>query len=145
MVLNERGILKSFNLVVYPPHLVVVIGDMKEEVHRLYKPDDPEYNAFLPPTEECPCKTYTVLDKEDEGFDILIWVNNLDSCKGHHFCHEVTHAALEIFKYVGATIDVENQEPFCYLTGNLYRLMAGTYDEYNDFLKAKDKKKSKKK
>lgn len=142
MVLNEKGIIKEFDLVIYPTHLIVVIGELSNEVHQLYKPDDPQYDAFLSPDEEHPCKTYTVLNKKDDGFDIMVWVKDLGSCKGHHFCHEVGHAALEIFKFIGAEVDVNNQEPFCYLIGNLYRLMSGTYDELINY---KSKKSSKKK
>ena len=141
MVLNEKGIIKEFDLVIYPTHLIVVIGELSDKVHQLYKPDDPQYDSFLPPDDDHPCKTYTVLNKKDNGFDIMVWVKDLESCRGHYFCHEVGHVALEIFKYTGAIVDVENQEPFCYLLGNLYRLMAGAYDELFEFKKKSKKKK----
>lgn len=34
-----------------------------------------------------------------------------------NIAHESTHAALEIFAYVGARISYDNQEPYAYLVG----------------------------
>lgn len=31
--------------------------------------------------------------------------------------HESSHAAMDIFSYIGATVDLDNQEPYSYLVG----------------------------
>lgn len=142
MVLNQKGILRQFNLVIYPVDFVVAIGDVKKELEETYKPADDKYVGFGSPTEENPGKTFEAIEKATEIPCSLIWIKDLESCRGSYLCHEVGHSAMDIFGFIGAKVDIANQEPFCYLLGNLYRFINGTYNEYKDFL---DKKKSTKK
>jgi len=145
MVLNQKGILKQFNLVIYPVDFVVAIGDVKKEVDELYKPADEQYVGFGVPTEENPGKTFEAIEKATETPCSLIWIKDLESCRGSYLCHEVGHSAMDIFGFIGAKVDIANQEPFCYLLGNLYRLINGAYNEYKDFLDKKKTTKKKKK
>ena len=141
MVLNKKGILKQFSLVVYPVDFVVAIGDVKKELEKTYKPADDKYVGFGNPTKENPARTFEAVEI-DTGFPCsLVWVKDLDSCRGSYFCHEVGHAALDIFAYIGAKVDTDNQEPFTYLLGNLYRLINGAYFELKDYEPKKSPKK----
>ena len=144
MILNQKGIIRQFNLVVYPVDFVVAIGDVKAELEKNYRPADDKYVGFGCPTEENPGKTFEAIEKDTDVPCSLIWIKDLDSCRGSYLCHEVGHSALDIFAFIGAEVDVANQEPFCYLLGNLYRLINGAFNEYKEFLDKK-KPKSKKK
>ena len=144
MILNSKGIIRQFDLVIYPLDFVVVIGaKLKDEVEKEYKPAEPEYVGFNPPTYEHPAATFNVVQKSTYKPCVMIGVSSLEDCKGSFFCHEVTHAALELYKFIGAEVDVENQEPFAYLTGNLFRLLNGAFYELRDYKPEKLKTKKK--
>ena len=143
MILNEKGILKEFELVVYPLPFVAVIGDLEKEVNDAYAPVDEGYTAIGKPGEGYGATTYHVRNKETSQLCCLVWVPNMEECKGSNFAHEAGHVTLEVFKYIGAHIDYEDQEPFCYLLGTIFRLMNGAFYEWKEFLEKKDKKKFK--
>ena len=46
MILNEKGILQEFDLVIYPVQLIIAIGDLEKEINRFYKPFDEQYNRI---------------------------------------------------------------------------------------------------
>jgi hypothetical protein len=141
MVLNEKGIIKQFNLVIYPVDFVVAIGAVKEELEKVYKPADEQYVGFGEPNDAHPCKTFEAIQKEGDVPCSLIWIKDLEACRGSYFCHEVGHSALDIFAFIGAKPDVDNQEPFTYLLGNLFRLLNGAFYEFRDYKPKKSKKK----
>ena len=141
MVLNEKGILKQFSLVVYPIDLVVVIGDMEDEVNKRYVPRDKQYDWLSPPPEGIAEAVYNVREKKTGLYCLLIWIPKVEDCKGYYICHESGHLALEIFKYIGAYIDYDDQEPFCYLLGTVFRLINGAFYEFKDYKPKKSKKK----
>lgn len=141
MVLNERGILKQFSLVVYPIDIVVAIGDVEEEVNKHYIPKDSEYDYLAAPSNDVPAAVFMVEERETGAYCLMIWVPKTADCKGSYFCHESGHVALEIFKYIGAHIDYEDQEPFCYLLGTVFRLINGAFYEWKDYKPKKQKKK----
>lgn len=141
MVLNEKGILRQFSLVVYPIDLVVAIGDMEDEINKRYIPRDKQYDWLSPPPEEVAEAVYNVEEKETGLYCLMIWIPKIDDCKGSYFCHESGHLAIEIFKYIGAHIDYDNQEPFCYLLGTIFRLINGAFYELKDYKPKKSKKK----
>ncbi len=141
MVLNETGILRRFNLVIYPIDFVVAIGDVETDVNNYFAPNDENANWLIAPGKGVPGSTYLV-HTEDKQLCVMVWIRSLDDCRGSVFAHECGHAALEIFRYVGAKADFDNQEPYCYLLGNLFRLLNGAFYELRDY---KPKNKSKKK
>ena len=141
MVLNEKGILRQFSLVVYPIDLVVAIGDMEDEINKRYIPRDKLYDWLSPPPEEVAEAVYNVEEKETGLYCLMIWIPKIDDCKGSYFCHESGHLAIEIFKYIGAHIDYDDQEPFCYLLGTIFRLINGAFYELKDYKPKKSKKK----
>ena len=143
MLLNKKGIIKQFNLVVYPVDFVVAIGDVKQELEEMYRPCDEEYVGFGAPSEEYPGKTFEIVEKETNHPCSLIWMKDIEAAKGSYMCHEVGPVAMDIFAFIGAEPDVANQEPFCYLLGNLFRLINGALHEYKDFVESKPKTKKK--
>lgn len=55
--------------------------------------------------------------KPDVKGGILIRFRSKKDMTAKNIAHESTHAALEIFDYVGARISYDNQEPYAYLVG----------------------------
>lgn len=129
MVLNKRGILQQFELVVYPVDFVVVIGDMEEDVNTLYQPFEKEYSeAHIAPPRSTGT-TYRVKERATGISCVLIWVGKKEEFTTSIVAHECAHAAMEIWQYIGSEVSLENQEPFAYLIGNLVRLAVGCFYE----------------
>lgn len=129
MILNEKGNIKQFNLVIYPVDFVVVIGEMEEEVNTLYQPYEKGYeNAHIAPPSSTG-STYRVKERETGIPCILIWIGKKDEFISSIVAHECAHATLEIWSYINSEVSLSNQEPFCYLLGNLMRLAVGCFYE----------------
>lgn len=128
-MVNKNGCINQYNLVVYPVDFVVVIGELEEEVNKLYMPYEEEYkNAHIVPPKFTGC-TYRVRERNTGIPCVLVWFGKIDGFTGSMVTHEVNHAALEIFQYIGAKVSFDDQEPFCYLSGNLARLAIGSFYE----------------
>ena len=140
MVLNEKGILQEFDLVIYPVVLVIAVGDMEKEINRFYKPYDEQYNYLAFPGDN-PAATYQVRNKKTNDAACLIWLHKSDDVRGSYIAHEAGHVTLEIFKYVGAHVDYDDQEPFCYLLGAVFRFCNNAFYHWKDFKESKTKKK----
>lgn len=142
MILNEKGILRQSDLVVYPIKLVVVIGDMEEEVNKYYMPRDKHYNWIGAPKEGVGAAVSLVEKKKDGKYGLMVWFSMFNDCTGSNLCHECGHLSLEIFRYIGAKINYEDQEPFCYLLGTIFRLCNDAFYHWKDFIeKSKTTKK----
>jgi len=145
MILSEKGIIKEFDLVVYPVPFVAVFGDVEEEVNKYYEPLDKGYTKIGKPKEDYGATTYHVRNKESQQFCLLVWIPDMENSKGSYFCHECGHVVLEIFNYIGAHVNYADQEPFCYLLGTVFRLLNGASYEWKDYLDKKKIKTTKKK
>ena len=62
-------------------------------------------------------ETLPIQQKEPLLVGVLVRFENLKSMRPDNIAHEATHSALEIFDYVDARIQYDNQEPFAYLVG----------------------------
>ena len=142
MILNEKGILKEFDLVIYPVQLVFALGDFEKEINQRYKPYDEHFNYIGFPKNN-PAATFNIKVKKTGDVACMIWIPNTNEVKGSYISHEADHVALEIFKYIGAHIDYDDQEPFCYLLGTVFRLINGAFYELRDYKSNKVKKKAK--
>lgn len=140
MVLKETGILREFDLVIYPVPFIVAIGKVEEDINKRYAPLDPQYDR-IGKCRGAAATTYQVKDKKTGDYCILIWVYDPSDFKSSIVPHECNHAAFEIFHYVGAKIQYDDQEPFCYLSGNLNRLATGTYYKLKDYQTKQTKEK----
>lgn len=126
-VLNEKGILQQFGLVIYPVDFVVVIGELEEKVNELYEPYEEEYKkAYIAPPSTTGT-TYRVRERTTGTPCILIWIGKKEEFTTSIVTHECAHAALEIWRYISSEVSLTNQEPFCYLLGNLARLAVVTF------------------
>ena len=154
MVLNKKGIIQQYGLVIYPVDFVVVIGDMEKEVNKLYEPYAEEFkNAHIAPPDKTGA-TYRVKERSTGIPCILIWIGKKEEFTSSVVSHECGHATLEIWTYIGSEVSLVNQEPFCYLLGNLVRLATGCFykipgiqppvvsaDAFEDELVAKERQK----
>lgn len=129
MILNEKGIVKQFNLVVYPVDFVVVIGEMEEEVNALYQPYEEAYRNAHIASPTSTGSTYRVIERETGIPCELIWVEKKEEFTSSIIAHECGHVALEIWCFIKSEVSLTNQEPFCYLLGNLVRLAVGCFYE----------------
>lgn len=127
MIVDKRGTLCQFDLVIYPVESVIVIGDLEEEVNKLYEPYNENYNYIAPPTKTG--EVYNVKQKSTGIPCVLMWIGKINEFTGSIVAHEAGHVAMEIFRYIGATVSLEEQEPFCYLLGNIARLAIGQFYE----------------
>lgn len=55
--------------------------------------------------------------KDTKKLGELIWFPNETSIEQEKVTHESVHAAMDIFRDIGADVDIGNQEPFAYLAG----------------------------
>lgn len=55
--------------------------------------------------------------KEKDFGGLLIRFRSADEITAENTTHESTHVAIEIFDYIEARMDTNNQEPFAYLCG----------------------------
>lgn len=132
MILNERGILKECDLTIYPMPFVIAIGDVEEEINRRYLPSNPNY-SHIGKCQDAAATTYQLKSRRTGDYRILVWVYDINDFKSSVICHECCHAALEIFHYVGAKVQFDNQEPFCYLSGTLSKMAVGAFYKLKDF------------
>lgn len=140
-MVNEKGIIKQHDVVVYPFYFIVAIGDVEKEINARYKPYDDKYNWIGWTSNEQAACTYNVKLKKDGSFAVMVWYNTMNDFRGSTLTHECDHAALEIFNFTGAKVHYDNQEPFCYLAGTLSKFATETYYEYREYL-LKNKKKN---
>ena len=125
----SKGIIKEHDLVIYPLRFTIAIGDVEKEVNAKYEPYDGIHNYVGAPKPPAIATTYNVRNRETKDACLMIWVPSIEDCTSEITTHECNHAALEIFKRTGAKVDVDNQEPFCYLSGALSRLFSNTAQE----------------
>ena len=143
MILNEKGILKEFDLVIYPVQLVFALGDFEKEINQRYKPYDEHFNYIGFPKNN-PAATFNIKVKKTGDVACMIWIPKTDDVRGSYLCHEAGHVALEIFKYIGAHIDYDDQEPFCYLQGAIFRFCNNAFYHWKDYMDKKNKTTKKK-
>lgn len=138
---NNKGIIREHTLIIYPITFTVVVGCSEEQVNKYFTPKQPA-NWIAKPIEPALASTYIVQNKKTKNATILIWISTLNNCKGSVLCHECGHAALEIFNYIGATINPdEEQECFCYLLGNLFRFANITMYDYKELIQTDNRTK----
>ena len=142
----DEGIIEEFDLVIYPLKLVVVIGELETAVNHFYIPRDRQYNWLAPPRESAAATVSLIEERESGKYGLMIWFSTVDDCTGSHICHECGHIALEIFKHIGAKLNYEDQEPFCYLLAAIFECSNETLYKYKDYIESKkSKNKTKKK
>lgn len=106
----------EFHPQIYPRRLWVIKGGSLGDIKDMFSQRDGkeldvgdyDYDAL----------TYSVMLKDTKKFGELIWFTDEKSIKQEKvIMHESAHAAMDIFRDIGAEVDIDNQEPFAYLAG----------------------------
>lgn len=101
----------QFDPQIYPRKLWVAVGVPTEELNEKFVEEIKDIDK------SADAETWPVQQKEPLLGGVLVRFENLKSMLPDNIAHEATHAALEIFDYVDARIQYDNQEPFAYLVG----------------------------
>ena len=119
--------IHEFDPLIYPRKVWVAVGVPHSEIGAMFPDVYP-----LDESDEASV-IHTRRLKPDVKAGVLIRFQNRKAATVATIAHESAHAAMEIFGYIGAKVDLENQEPFSYLCG----WIAGCIDEV---LKSKKKR-----
>lgn len=101
----------QFDPQIYPRKLWVSVGTSTEELNEKFVEEIKDID------DSADAETWPVQQKEPLLGGVLIRFSDLKDMRPDNIAHEATHAALEIFDYVEARIQYDNQEPFAYLVG----------------------------
>lgn len=101
----------QFDPQIYPRKLWVAVGVPTEELNEKFVDEIKDMD------DSTDAETLPIQQKEPLLGGVLVRFENLKSMRPDNIAHEATHAALEIFDYVDARIQYDNQEPFAYLVG----------------------------
>ena len=106
----SKAIIHQFDPQIYPRLLWVVIGETKGA--------DISDRFDVPDMDDCADARVDIAgDKITGKGGILVRFRSRKAATIGTIAHESVHAAMEIFRYVDAECDTENQEPFAYLVG----------------------------
>ena len=108
--------IHEFDFGIYPRRLYIAIG---RDFVALRKDLQMRNGEELPLFEgECyGAATYSVIDKSDLRYGLLIYFPSRKDMKAQYIAHEATHAALELCRDCDITVDFDNQEPIAYIVG----------------------------
>lgn len=104
--------IHQFDPMIYPRLVWVVIGEKSAAPLREHFEDLNDME------ESTAAEVVSVFDNCSKKGGVLIRFESKRAARNiNYVCHESTHAAIEIFNYVGALVEPQNQEPFAYLVG----------------------------
>lgn len=104
----KKETLHEFDLAIYPIKLWIAVSKSKFE----YILDD-----VVDFDNSCCAITETTCNKKTDKGGVLIRFASKKDMTIKHITHEATHVAMDIFSYIGAKVDLEDQECFSYLCG----------------------------
>jgi hypothetical protein len=66
----------------------------------------------------------------------LIWINSNIDLKNRKtmitLSHEVNHLCLDVFDFIGSEVNLQTQEPFCYLHDHMFEKCLEEIDKYGN-------------
>lgn len=101
---------------IYPRTLWITFNATPEELNAMFPTGDTEDNPFVN-LDKCTDARVDVVCDADEKGGFLIRFDVKESARMGVVAHEADHVADEVYKYIGATPDVNNNEPHAYLAG----------------------------
>lgn len=119
MKIKNKPIIDTYDPVIYPVLLVVAKDVTIERLNKEYMlPDESDITEEYLGSNYC-CVTFHASRRADKRKVIIVYKNNgvhrLDDLPLLDATHEGGHYVIDTFNEVGAVIDPNNQEPFCYL------------------------------
>lgn len=104
----KKETLHEFDLAIYPRKLWIAVSKSKfEDILDGVSDFDYSYAAI----------TETTFNRKTKKGGILIRFASKKEMNIKTITHEATHAAMDIFSYIGANVNLEDQECFSYLCG----------------------------
>lgn len=106
--------IHEFDLYIYPRKLWITYDATPEELNKEFPRGDTNGHLF----KNVPDFSYAVTDvtgNVDDKGGVLIRFHDRDAMNMENILHESIHAANFVFDYIGATHDVNNDEPYAYL------------------------------
>jgi len=106
--MSKKNQIHEFNPLIYPRRLWVTISKdtFTDRFDNVSEWDD-----------ECYAMVDCVHDKQRNLGGVLVRFENRKAINVETISHESSHIAMEIFGFIGAKVDLSNQEPFSYLVG----------------------------
>ena len=109
--MRNKGLIYEYDSMIYPVIVSVCIGCSNEELSEHYEGDFDDM-----PTETLATVSWASR-RSDDRCVVVVRVRNRRDLTMNTIVHECGHVALEIYAYVHARINYDDQEPFCYLLG----------------------------
>lgn len=110
--------IHKFDPVIYPRKVWVAKGGEKKDLADLF--DDMERDPYMVSdevVENSYALTDDVVERSSGDYGVIVWLHKLPDITTGIMAHEADHAANQIFKAIGAKVDVSNDEPHSYLVG----------------------------
>lgn len=109
--MRNKGLIYEYDSMIYPVIVSVCIGCSNEELSARYEGD----------FDDMPIEAVATVSwasrRSDDRCVVVVKVRNRRDLTMNTIVHECGHVALEIYAYVHARINYDDQEPFCYLLG----------------------------
>lgn len=116
----------EYDLVVYPFKVVIAIGAETGDLSKTYMPSWNDETEPFTLGDGFDAYTCYVTNKDTNEAGVLMYIKDSKSCVSSTLAHESAHAAMFVFKAVGAEPDLDNQEPLCYLIGAIMKMAVNT-------------------
>lgn len=104
--------IHEFDPVIYPRRLWVVVNCPASVLNDMFE----DKYEDLPESASAEVVPARRLKPEVLG-GVLVRFKSKKDMTTSIITHESSHAAMEIYDYIGAKVDIQNQEPFSYLAG----------------------------
>lgn len=121
----------EIELDIYNIDIVVAVGAPAfNRLNELYTPIDEEYERLKEPTANTPACTWERMKDSVGNAAILVWFQDAYVLhRASYSSHEASHAAMYVWKYIGAKVELDNQEPLSYLIGFISDKFATIFEE----------------
>ena len=125
--------IRKFDPVIYPRKVWVAKGGTKKNLADIF--DDMERDPYMVSddvVDNSYAMTDDVVERSSGDYGVVVWLHKLNDITTGIIAHEADHAANQIFKAIGAKVDVTNDEPHAYLVGFItdciHKVKTGRYD-----------------
>lgn len=109
--------IQVFDPVIYPRKIWITYDANAKELNEMFPDGDGAGKVFAEDDlKDSYGATYSVgVVKPERQGGFLLRFPNKETMTTCNVAHECVHAATGIFRYIGAAVDVDNDEPFTYL------------------------------
>lgn len=108
----------KFDPVIFPRKVWIAKGGVKKDIADLFcDMDGDPYWLSKRVLEHSYAITDDVIESSTEDYGVLVWLHEPKMITTGTIAHEADHVANLIFKAIGATVDVQNDETHAYLVG----------------------------